>query len=304
MNICLTNKLRNNKTIPVMWCADCELGHLNDNKTEEEICKYYNEDYRKEFKPNLNNSTNAQELFDTHVNHQNDRLRLLDHYLNNRVNLLEIGCSAGMFIYHIKKKVDKVIGIELDKLSAEYTQTMNNVKVYQNNIERTDISKNSQNIICGFQVLEHVYNPLKFLHQLKQYLTKDGIICFEVPNTYDVLAYYYDLPNHFNFYFHEAHRFYFTQKSLRILLNKCDFNILQVEYLQDYNILNHFNWILNDKPQNGPSGLNGPILNFKNQNQNISNSLNDFLIKIDNEYKNILKHYGITSNIAIIGKQK
>jgi len=51
-------------------------------------------------------------------------------------------------------------------------------------------------VICAFQVLEHVSNPMEFIQQALRFLKKDGVLYFEFPNRFDALVSTYKLPYH------------------------------------------------------------------------------------------------------------
>jgi 2-polyprenyl-3-methyl-5-hydroxy-6-metoxy-1,4-benzoquinol methylase len=304
-NDILTNKLRKGEELKVYHCRCCDLGFLNDPRTEDEIKAYYKKQYRKEYSPKINAETDAEELFNIYSGFQQERLSLIGPYLGKDKRLLEIGCSAGMFLYHVKEKVKEVVGLDFDKSSAEYTMQKCQCKVYTSELANTPLKKESFDIICAFQVLEHVKSPLEFLLQVKEYLKVDGILYLEVPNLHDVLVSTFDLPYHHQFYFHAAHLLYFSRKSLRGLLAKAGYTG-EFHFIQDYNIVNHFNWILNDRPQaDCLPGLSRPQFPFRaNVNPKIKESMNNFLYKTDMAYKALLAKLELTANLAFIGSRE
>ena len=90
-----------------------------------------------------------------------------------------------------------------------------------------------------------------------------------------------------------------------MMLEKCG---LEVEfiYTQDYNFLNHVNWVNNDQPQESCiPGLSSPELNFKKgASDSIKQYLSDFYVKVDEDYKTLLCKLKISSNISFIAKNK
>ena len=301
----LSNKLRDTKNNTVFECKHCETGFLEDIKTEEELEEYYREDYRKDFKPNLEKQTNAKELFDIHKILQTDRITAISPYFNAKGRLLEIGCSSGMFLYHMKEHFEEIVGVELDREAAYFAEHICNCPVYQTPLHKSPIKPESFDVICAFQVLEHVANPIDFIQTVKRYLKKDGILFFELPNRHDALVSAYELPFHSQFFYHSAHNYYFSEKGLRLMLEKCG---LEVEfiYTQDYNFLNHVNWVNNDQPQESCiPGLSSPELNFKDgASDSIKQNLSDFFVKVDEDYKTLLCKLKISSNISFIAKNK
>ena len=139
----------------------------------------------------------------------------------------------------------------------------------------------------------------------REYLKDNGVLYIEVPNLHDVLVSIYDLPNHKNFYYHSAHLYYFSKKSLNILFEKAGFEG-HLYFMQDYSILNHFHWILNDMPQSScMQGLCTPEFPFqKRVTDDIKSRMNTLLRRFNEEYKQLLTDLEITSNISFVGIKK
>ncbi len=297
----ITNELRAGEKVPVLYCANCDLGMLDGNVDTSK--DYYREEYRQKASPVLGTIQDAEGLFNTAVDFQEDRIRLLKEHLGKDKRLLEVGCSAGMFLWHAKDLVKEVVGIDYDASSAAHAAKKCSCKVYDRDIEETDLAEGSFDIICAFQTLEHVADPIAFISKYAKYLKQDGVMAIEVPNLHDALVYAYNLPNHAKFFYHVSHPWYFTEKSLLKVMEKAGLQG-KVTHIQDYNILNHMNWILNDKPQpSNLAGLSKPALPLRdNAPEDIKKALSDFMVDMDSAYKQKLAGLKITSNIFFIGK--
>jgi|WetSurSiteA1Bulk_404760.scaffolds.fasta_scaffold01880_8 SAM-dependent methyltransferase len=285
VTILLADTLRDGSKRNVFFCDTCDLGILDNQKTQEEIRQYYRHVYR---------SDSPEKLFADFFPFQHDRLRLLKPYLNNKVKLLEVGCSAGMFLNHIKGKVKEIVGLDYDTKSAKFTEEICHCKVLGS---ENQLPKNYFDIICIFQTLEHVFNPYEYLQIIIKALKRDGILYIEVPNLYDSLISTYDIPSHRKFFFHQAHLWYFSEKSLMLLMTKLEF-LGKIKFIQDYNVLNHLAWVNTGVLQDYIAGRALPNLPLKK-----SNEINTFFIKVDKEYKQLLSKLKITSNLHYIGKK-
>ena len=301
----IADTLRDSSKQKVFLCQHCGLGMLDQRQTDDELKKFYAKNYRSIGKPKLESESNPEELFEIYSQFQNDRLRLLRPYFDKKNKVLEVGCSAGMFLWHIKKLVVESIGLDFDISSAKFAAKKCGIKTYTENITETSLKKHYFDMIAAFQVLEHVQNPPGFIKKHAAYLKKGGVMAIEVPNLYDVLAHIYNLPNHYRFFYHSAHLWYFTEKSLIKLMEKCGFTG-KIFHIQDYNVLNHMNWILNDKPQpDCLPGLSEPKLPLrKTVSPKLAAALNDFIVDTDKKYKKLLAQFKITSNIIFIGKKR
>ena len=298
-NTLLTDTLRGGSKGKVYFCKSCELGMLEDHRSKKEIIDFYKDEYRKH--PLHRESSSPQELFDLYVNFQIDRINLLKKYLNKNTILLEVGCSVGMFLYHVREYTNRIIGIDYDIDSINFATHKCGCLIYNNDIQHTGLPKKSFDIICLFQVLEHVKNPIEFISQYKDYLKPNGRMCIEVPNINDALRCAYNLPNYNRFYFHQAHLWYFSEKSLNILMKKAGFTG-DIHFTQSYNILNHLHWIDTDTPKpNCLAGLSKPYLPARKGAAN--NILNSFISDMDLLYKRLLSGLKITDTITYIGKR-
>jgi 2-polyprenyl-3-methyl-5-hydroxy-6-metoxy-1,4-benzoquinol methylase len=264
----------------------------------------YLKEYRKKFNQKIGSSTTQKELFDAYVAFQGDRLRLMKNLFSKKKTLLELGCSAGMFLYHVKPLMKKVIGIDYDAPAAAYAHTVCKCTTYGVDIRKTPIKKGSQNIVCAFQTLEHVDDPIGFIKTAGEYVVPGGSIAIEVPNLHDALIHLYNLPNHYQFYFHEAHLWYFTEKSLLKVMKKAGFEG-KVYFIQDYNVLNHLHWADMDAPQpNNMRGLRPPQLPLRSTAPlGARKKVSNMILSFDESYKKMLAKNKITSNLFFIGKK-
>ena len=116
----LTDKLRRGLG-KVYHCKECDIGFLQDMIVDTK--DYYDNQYRKEYSHKAEeNETNAKEIFDIYVNYQKDRLDVLNKYEHNNSSFLEVGASAGQFLYHIKDRFDSINAIELDSNCCKFVE--------------------------------------------------------------------------------------------------------------------------------------------------------------------------------------
>lgn len=296
----LTKTLRRGSGI-VYYCKSCDVGFLNNMIVDTK--EYYDKEYRKEYSHKAEkNETNAEEIFNIYSRYQKDRVNTLNKYLLNTQSLLEIGSSSGQFLYHVKDSFQVVHGLELDSNCCKFVQEKFNIETDSNYLEKSKFYKNSYSVVTAFQVMEHTPNPIEFMKSIYNVLIDDGIALIEVPNLYDPLLSVWDIPMYNTFYYHSAHNYYFSEKTLKIIAEKVGLSIVDIVYTQDYNILNHINWIMNNVPQSDCAfGLNTPILTGKDEN--IVKWLNGELQILNEKYFSKLSEAKKTSNILMVVKK-
>lgn len=294
----LTSKLRRGDGV-VYHCEVCDLGFLKN--MIDDTKKYYDNEYRKEYSHQAQeNDTNAKELFDVYVNFQEDRLRIIEEYQDTQKNFLEIGASAGQFLFHLDGKFKSLNAIELDSSCCSFMEKEFNVQTDSNYLQDSRFYKeNLYDVVSAFQVLEHTPNPIAFLESIYNVLKKGGIALVEVPNLYDPLLSVWDVPAYNTFYYHSAHSYYFSAQSLENVAKKAGFKVLDTHFLQDYNLLNHINWITNDTPQpDCMQGLNQPRIEAKDKD--IESWLNNELEILNRKYFKKLAESKKTANILMV----
>jgi len=246
----LAHQLRRGNGI-VRYCPACAHGYLVQ-KLAVDAKEYYSGQYRKEYSHNSEpTATNAQELFNVYKNFQRDRLRHVSACLNENTQLLEIGASAGQFLTHIREKVLRVHAIELDKACHEYLVNELGIEAEAEYLENSKFADGAYDVICAFQVLEHVEDPVEFLRTIRKAMKPGGVGFIEVPNLHDPLLSVWNVPTYQRFFYHSAHLHYFTEASLSKVARDAGFRPDRVEiaFTQDYNLLNHLHWIMNNEPQ-------------------------------------------------------
>ena len=108
------------------------------------------------------------------------------------------------------------------------------------NINKINKSKMKFDIIFSLSEIEHKFDPISFLRELKKVLAANGIIIIRIPNFNNV---YMKLlgKSFFKYDYRISHNFYFSEKNLDLLFRKLKFKILNKVGLNEYS----FNHLLN-----------------------------------------------------------
>jgi SAM-dependent methyltransferase len=114
--------------------------------------------------------------------------------------VLEVGCGFGDFVSHLRtvKKCD-VSGIELNPSAAEIAQSRGLPVVCSDLKSWGQRLGNMFDVVCSFQVLEHVTDPREFIQDLLAVLKPSGRLILGVPNRLSFLKHQFnvlDLPPH------------------------------------------------------------------------------------------------------------
>ena len=151
--------------------------------------------------------------------------------------VLEIGCGEGDFIQKVyEQKQAHCIGLELNEAIKAPSPE---VKILHDSIEDySQQNPESFDVVCSFQVLEHIVDIRSYLESSIQALKKGGLLVICVPNNGSFLQ--YDDENILNMPPH--HMGLWNEESLKNLVNyfSIDLEGIHLEPLQKY----HFNYYL------------------------------------------------------------
>jgi len=159
--------------------------------------------------------------------------------INKGNKILEIGCGKGDFLRRIYKQHENIqcIGLELNESTVI---SENNLKIINSRIEDYCIENEEKfDIVCSFQVLEHIPTVNSFLKASIKCLKEDGLLVISVPNNDSFIKHerfcILNMPPH--------HMGLWTEKSLKMIGTYFDLELLKIEYepLQEY----HFDYYLN-----------------------------------------------------------
>lgn len=101
-------------------------------------------------------------------------------FVRNSDRVLEIGSGKGAFAKYLPTR--SYVGLEYST-SAISIAAANNITILHSSIEEhAQANRNAYDVVCCFQVLEHVPNVRSFLDASISALRESGLLIFSVPN--------------------------------------------------------------------------------------------------------------------------
>ena len=128
----IRTKLRYDISRNVFKCQDCGIVYLEPKEIDSK--DYYQQNYRKFYSPVIGKTLNSREIFDIYFPYQQIRINEISHILNSRMKVLDVGSSAGYFLYALKDCVQQCIGIELNKENAKFANDELGIKTSKSKI--------------------------------------------------------------------------------------------------------------------------------------------------------------------------
>lgn len=99
--------------------------------------------------------------------------------------VLDAGCGVGYGLFHLAKKGSNVIGIDLSKEAIEYARAhyrKGNVEFEVMDCTSLAFIDDTFDLICSFEVVEHVRNDREFLAEMRRVLRYGGFFIASTPN--------------------------------------------------------------------------------------------------------------------------
>jgi len=101
--------------------------------------------------------------------------------LSDTDRLLEVGCGRGYFLRNTESRVASALGLEFNREAIATKVTSHEMRAITVE-ELARAEGESFDVVCSFQVLEHVINPAAFIKGCMDCLKPGGILAFSTPN--------------------------------------------------------------------------------------------------------------------------
>ena len=195
----------------IFRCIDCGVVFLGNDLNERDIEGLYKYYSYSAFSNYLSPTTKIRYK------------KLLDSFEKYRKNntIIDVGCGAGYFMLSASTKGWQVHGTEISEEAITLAEEKKQ-HVFKGDIASLDLEKDKYDIATLFELVEHASNPEDIIKKLSSVLRPGGLLYITTPN-YNSLTRLL-LRDRWNL-FHKEHLFYFTDKTLKALLEKYGFRI-------------------------------------------------------------------------------
>jgi 2-polyprenyl-3-methyl-5-hydroxy-6-metoxy-1,4-benzoquinol methylase len=155
------------------------------------------------------------------------RLRKIE-LLTSPGRILDIGCSLGYFVEAAANRGWDAYGLEISPYAAEVAAKAG-LKVKSGILEEAGYDDAFFDCVTMWDVLEHVPDPTQHINEVKRILKPGGIVVTGTPNLAHPVAAskMKNDPPDWRHFKPAEHLYYFTPNSLRMLLRKCDFRVVE-----------------------------------------------------------------------------
>lgn len=212
----------------IVSCKQCGLTYVNPREDDAKFSKAYKGLSVDEY---LLEHENRELIFEEHV-------RLIERFINKKGRLLDIGCSAGLFLNVAKSRGWTVKGVEASYQDAVFARREFNLDVINSDIEKVNFGGEVFDVITMWDVLEHLQDPGLAISRIHSILDTNGLWVISTPNINSVFA---RIMRERWYNIIRMHLCYFNEKSLALFLKKYGFRII---YKGTYKRIFRLNYIL------------------------------------------------------------
>ena len=222
-------------------CAECQMVYLNPVFTDKAITQYYTNNKVEQALVVGDDTSFYTKLY-------SQGLRSAQHE-TSMGTILDIGCSAGIFLDIAKQQGWQTYGLELNRIEFSLAKEKGH-SIYNSLLENTAFDTKF-NIVSLWDVFEHIKDGDATLKAIKEILTDDGVILLQIPSSDSLAARV--MQEKCNMFDGLEHVNLYGVKSLTKLLENNDLKILDIQsVIPELGVLNnHLNY---DDPYQGNSG--------------------------------------------------
>lgn len=222
------------KKVKIYECKNCELGFTNNmtnmmRSNQSGNALYNFKGYKKEEKK---------------LRRGFERLIKVIKKYKKSGDVLDVGAGFGLFSSILSRFGKYKIDILEPNLKPYYLRSITHTFYkfnFENFIELTKLrdrgnlpikwKKKRYDLIIFMDVVEHLENPLESLLKIKPLLAKGGILVIQTPNYKSLMA---KICQDWAWWMVEDHKFFFSPKSIKLILKKAGFKIKYIITYEDW----------------------------------------------------------------------
>jgi len=199
-------------------CADCKLTYMNPRPTNKEIRAYYTDegyfsgeaDYS--YKDEREDEVSLWILSDSILKSIERKCEI--------GKMLDIGCSFGNFLFRAGYRGWQTYGVDVSPEAIDWIKHNSRIDGFCGEVEHAPLEVESFDCITMFETIEHLTDPLKTVKHCYKLLKKNGLLVIQTGN---INSLYAKITGRNNNYFLPGHLVYFSERTLKRLLEEAGF---------------------------------------------------------------------------------
>jgi dolichol-phosphate mannosyltransferase len=199
----------------IVRCLHCGLVYTNPQLPQAEVLSLYSQVEDKRYLENV----------DARVQTFTYNLDRIAKFLPPAGRMLDVGSYCGVFLKIARDRNYEVLGVEPSQWASSYARDHMGIPTVTGNIESLPADTKPFDIVCSWDVLEHVSDPRRELELVSSKLRTGGIYAF---STLDYGNWVPRLLGERWPWLMDMHLYYFDQKVMKQMLERAGFKVLDV----------------------------------------------------------------------------
>lgn len=226
-----------------MWqCSECGVIWHGPIKNTQNY--YESEKYR----CSLEGTSEEEDFYRLHDKEIYDKFTYTGTDIFRNKSVADIGCGCGAFLDFLKGVASDIIAVEP---SQKYRSIMDRKGYYTYAYLKDAICEweGKVDVVTSFDVIEHVENPIDFLKECYQLLSKGGEAVIGTPTDAPMMRSLLGEIYERQLLFSTQHLWVFTEKNLKMMAEYAGYSEISVKYFQRYGIQNLLGWVREKTPK-------------------------------------------------------
>lgn len=220
----LKNEELANYKFSLVKCKNDGLIFVNPRLTEKSLTNFYQKQY---FSYYANTKSEAhkkrQETFKVEI----ADLERLTEKLKVGWKILDVGCGGGFFLASLNNSWEKY-GTEVNPTALKYGKDTFGLNILKGHLREVNFHDETFDVIKIRGTIEHLPDPMSELREINRILRKGGLIAVNTPNIGSICGRIYK--EKFRMVDPIHHIYYFSTKTLSLMLKKVGFKVRKVSY--------------------------------------------------------------------------
>jgi len=208
-------------------CQECGLVSRYPLPTREELINLYSREYFASGRPieiGYRDYAEMKEVFYRRFRHYLD---LVERY-KKKGRILDFGCACGFFMELARGNGWEPYGLDISSYASDYGKNILGLNISTGFLEEARFQERFFDAVTLWDILEHLSNPREGLEEVNRILKNKGYIFITVPNMDSWIRKLMG-KRWFGFNKIDEHLFYFSPRTMRLLLEKTGFECLKIE---------------------------------------------------------------------------
>lgn len=216
--------------LAVLRCPTCSLVFRAQPPAVEDLPEIYALDYFRDDVEGASARGYADYVRDEQLHRLNARrrLRTLEKYQPGRGRLLDVGCAAGFLVDEARRAGWEAKGVDVSEEMVALAVDNLHASVMEGTLDDVSIGDGELEAVTMWDYIEHAIDPAGDIERCARLLRPGGVLALSTGDVDSLVAracgrrWHLLTPRH--------HNFFFSKKTLRMLLERAGFEVLMVSY--------------------------------------------------------------------------